>query len=276
MDIEDELVPCEGDVVWVEVEIKGRVAERREGHGAGESHMARSAYDVHTDAVGFGDVVAAVGWSQHLQRDQQDVDELAKEKETECAKFEQSNGRVAEIETIETKHAQKDGQQQRRLERVPIRRLTLHRQPHLTRLVGHVGTLGIAHQARPQRTLDRRQIVHTAASRLLRGSIDVGRRALILAHLQMTTINRMQITFECSIRIGWLGRCGHRRFHQHHHRDRHQIYQHHRLLCTNLTAGSQTLTGSRPSSRSMRHPYPFVNNHPNLKISMQTNITDNK
>lgn len=50
----------------------------------------------------------AIGRANHLCRNQNDVNELTQEHESECAEFEQTDGRIAEIESVNSEHSQEN------------------------------------------------------------------------------------------------------------------------------------------------------------------------
>jgi hypothetical protein len=65
-------------------------------------------------------ITRTVHWSNNLCCDENDIDQLAEEHETQRAKLRQSNSRVAQVETVNPKHAEENGQQQGRVEVVTI------------------------------------------------------------------------------------------------------------------------------------------------------------
>ena len=59
----------------------------------------------HLWSVVLDDVARIVNWLNDLQSDQNDVQQIEKEKAAQCAELDETVGRIAQIESIDTEHA---------------------------------------------------------------------------------------------------------------------------------------------------------------------------
>ena len=66
------------------------------------------------------DVMASISRAKCLAGYEDDVHEVTDEEEAEGGELEKPNSRIAEVETINAKHAQEDGQEERGVEVVPV------------------------------------------------------------------------------------------------------------------------------------------------------------